>query len=173
MKSNYLGVTEVNFGQGPFDWEDTTVLTPPRVPNDPGAELWHRQWQYCGTWSSPSPLCFKWAWTSSSWGTQATQHLVLSPPHNLPHLYFPDPLRGCGWPSIPPLPHPRCHRHQLYHRWLAHMFGLHTRWFSRILWLLIIHLICILIRMVEIKACQLENFKKLSLPRSLSFLLSQ
>ncbi len=76
VKINYLGVTEVNFGRGPFDWEDTTVLTPPRAPDDPGAELWHRQWQYCGTWSSPLPLCLKWPGHRPAGEHWQTQHLV-------------------------------------------------------------------------------------------------
>lgn len=126
VKINYLDVTEVNFGWGPFDWEYTTVLTPLRAPDDPGAELWHRQWQYCGTWSSPSPLCLKRAWTSSSWGTQenaAARHLSCPPRFSRPAERVWMALS----PSTPPPLVPQTPSST--HRWLAHMFGLHTRWF--------------------------------------------
>lgn len=93
--------------------------------------------------------CLKRAWTSSSWGTQENAAASLSSPSKLPTSIFQTRWEGVDGPLSLHSPTPGATDTQLYpplagpYVWAAHKVV------SRILWLLIINLICILIRMVE------------------------
>lgn len=142
VKINYLDVTEVNFRlRGHTSAYTSTGFG------------WPRRWTVTQTAAVMGNVVF--AFTgSASWGPgcppagepRKTRAPCLSPPYKLPTFIFQPRREGVDGP---PLPLPDATDTQLYpplagpYVWAAHKVV------SRILWLLIINLICILIRMVE------------------------